>query len=57
MFTPKIIALDLDGTLFSGTGEVTPFTREQIRIAADKGITIVIFTGRPCTGLPFEVSQ
>ena len=57
MFTPKIIALDLDGTLFSGTGEVTPFTREQIRIAADKGITIVISTGRPFTGLPFEVAQ
>ena len=46
MFTPKIIALDLDGTLFSGAGEVTPYTREQIRLAVRKKTTIVISTGR-----------
>ena len=56
MFTPKIIALDLDGTLFSSTGEVTSFTREQIRLAKDRGIAIVISTGRPFTGLPFDVA-
>ena len=57
MFTPKIIALDLDGTLFSGAGEVTPYTREQIRLAVRKKTTIVISTGRPFTGLPFDVAK
>lgn len=57
MFTPKIIALDLDGTLFSRTGEVTPFTKEQIRLAAARGITTVISTGRPYSGLPFDTAK
>ena len=57
MFTPKIIALDLDGTLFSSSGEVTPYTKEQIRKAAGKGTAIVISTGRPFTGLPFDVAK
>lgn len=52
MFTPKLIALDLDGTLFTRTGEITPYTREQIRAAADKGIAVVLSTGRPYAGLP-----
>ncbi len=57
MFTPKIITLDLDGTLFSSSGEVTPYTKEQIRKAAGKGTAIVISTGRPFTGLPFDVAK
>lgn len=52
MITPKIIALDLDGTLLSKSGEITLYTKEQIRSAAEKGITIVISTGRPFDGLP-----
>lgn len=56
MFTPKIIALDLDGTLFSGTGKVTPYTKEQIRLAKTRGIVIVISTGRPFAGLPFDAA-
>ena len=57
MFSPKMIALDLDGTLFSSTGEVTPYTKEQIRLAAERQITIVISTGRPFAGLPFETAK
>lgn len=57
MFAPKIIALDLDGTLFSRAGEVTPFTREQIRLAAGRGIAIVISSGRPFVGLPLETAK
>lgn len=56
MFFPKIIALDLDGTLFSSTGEITSYTREQICRAAKKGAAIVISTGRPLTGLPFDAA-
>lgn len=57
MFTPKIIALDLDGTLFSRSGEITPYTRQQIRRAVDQGITVVISTGRPYIGLPIEEAK
>lgn len=57
MFNPKIIALDLDGTLFSSTGEITPYTKEQIRKAAGRGTAIVISTGRPFTGLPFDAAE
>ncbi len=57
MFTPKIIALDLDGTLFSRDGEVTPFTKEQIRLAKAAGIAVVISSGRPFSGLPFDVAK
>lgn len=54
MFTPKIIALDLDGTLFSRSGEITPYTREQIRSAVNQGIPVIISTGRPYIGLPLK---
>lgn len=54
MFTPNIIALDLDGTLFSRSGEITPYTKQQIRSAVEKGITVVISTGRPYIGLPIK---
>lgn len=57
MFAPKLIALDLDGTLFSSSGEVTPYTREQIRLAANSGIVIVISSGRPFVGLPLEIAK
>lgn len=57
MFTPELIALDLDGTLFSSTGEITPYTREQIRFAADNGIAVVISSGRPYAGLPFAEAK
>lgn len=52
MLTPKLIALDLDGTLLSDSGEITPFTREQIRLAINRGITVIISSGRPFTGIP-----
>lgn len=57
MFAPKIIALDLDGTLFSRSGEVTPYTREQIRLAVRQGVVIVISSGRPFAGLPVDVAK
>ncbi len=57
MPVPKIIALDLDGTLFSGTGEVTPYTKEMLRRAVKAGVSIIISTGRPFTGLPFDVAK
>lgn len=50
----KLIALDLDGTLFNRSGEITPKTKAELNRAACQGVKIVISTGRPFNGLPFE---
>ena len=51
----RLAALDLDGTLLSGTtGQVTPAHPGQAlaRAAADRGVVIVPTTGRPLGNLP-----
>ena len=50
----KLIALDLDGTLFNKDGIISTANKEQLNRAAAQGIKIVISTGRPFNGLPFE---
>ena len=50
----KLIALDLDGTLFNKDGIITPATKAELNRAAAQGVKIVISTGRPFNGLPFE---
>lgn len=50
----KLIAMDLDGTLFNHNGEITPNTIQELNRAAEKGVLTVISTGRPFNGLPFE---
>ena len=50
----KLIALDLDGTLFNKDGIISAANKEQLNRAAAQGIKIVISTGRPFNGLPFE---
>lgn len=42
----QLIALDLDGTVLSPTGHVTPRTRKAIRGVIDAGINVCIATGR-----------
>ncbi len=42
----QLIALDLDGTVLSPTGHVTPRTRKAIRGVIDAGIQVCIATGR-----------
>ncbi|API93424.1 MULTISPECIES: Cof-type HAD-IIB family hydrolase [Bacillota] len=42
----KLIALDMDGTLLTMDHEVTPLTRQAISDAMDKGIHVVLSTGR-----------
>lgn len=56
MIQPKIAALDLDGTLFSRSGEITPYTREQIHSAIGKGVVIALSTGRPFSGVPIQAA-
>ena len=50
----KLIALDLDGTLFNKDGIITDACKDELNRAAAQGIDIVISTGRPFNGLPFE---
>ncbi len=50
----KLIALDLDGTLFNPEGIITPATKAELNRATAQGVKIVISTGRPFNGLPFE---
>ena len=50
----KLIALDLDGTLFNREGIITQASKAELNRAAAQGVKIVISTGRPFNGLPFE---
>ncbi len=49
----KLIALDLDGTLFNNQSKISDGNLAAIRKATEKGIYIVISSGRPFCGLPF----
>ncbi|SRR5258706_10850058 len=46
----RLIAIDLDGTLFNSRQEVTSLNKQAIRKALNSGIKIVIVTGRGRTG-------
>ncbi len=43
---PRIIAIDLDGTLLNSSGQVSPRNRAAIELAQNSGAEIVISTGR-----------
>lgn len=43
----KFVAIDLDGTLLNSYGEVTPATKEALLKAKEKGVEIVLSSGRP----------
>lgn len=51
----KLIALDLDGTLYNTNSQISERNREVLKYAVDCGITIVISTGRPYIGLPLSL--
>lgn len=52
----KLIALDLDGTTLNSKGQLTEKTREALETVAEKGVHIVIATGRVYSALPEEVT-
>jgi hydroxymethylpyrimidine pyrophosphatase-like HAD family hydrolase len=43
---PRILAIDLDGTLLNGDGRVSPRNLAALRLAQDSGAEVVIATGR-----------
>ena len=42
----RLVALDLDGTVFNDQKEITPRTLAAIRAALQKGVTVLPATGR-----------
>lgn len=47
----KLIAIDIDGTLLNSQHEVTDEVKDAIQAAKDKGVKIVLCTGRPIGGV------
>lgn len=47
----KLLALDLDGTLTNSEKHVSRKNREYIRLAQEKGVKIVLASGRPVIGI------
>lgn len=50
----KLIALDLDGTLFDSNTQISKQNIEAIKRATSQGVHVVISTGRPYIGVPFD---
>ena len=48
----KLVALDLDGTLYNSNGVISDGNRQTLKDIIDRGVTVVISTGRPYVGLP-----
>ena len=51
----KLIALDLDGTTLNSAKRISERTRKALEAAAEKGVHIVVATGRPFAALPKDV--
>ena len=56
-FTPKVLALDVDGTLVNDANEMSPQVRDTVRTAAAAGLHIVISTGRSLPGVMDAVEK
>lgn len=47
----KALALDIDGTLLNSNKEITPHTAKAVEKLQDKGIPVIIASGRPEQGI------
>ena len=47
----KILVLDLDGTLTNKKKEITSKTKEMLKLAMQKGVIVVLASGRPTYGI------
>lgn len=48
----KMIGLDLDGTLLNSEKKVTKYSEEVLKEAIRQGVTVLVATGRPLSGVP-----
>jgi len=46
----ELVVFDLDGTLLNRTSQITPFTRDTLRMLAERGIAYTVATGRALHG-------
>ncbi len=51
----KMIGLDLDGTLLNTQKEMTPYTKAVLEEALDRGIVVLVSTGRPISAISKEL--
>ena len=50
----KLLFLDIDGTLFGTDGKILPSSIRAMKQAQEKGVTIILASGRDYTSLPWE---
>ncbi len=53
----KLIALDMDGTLLNSHGKILTSTKEAVKKALDRGIKVVLCSGRPIAGLQHYMDE
>ncbi len=53
----RLLAIDMDGTLFNSQSEVSPANREAIASALAAGVEVVIATGKPYGGIEGLVAE
>ena len=53
----KLIALDLDGTLLTTDKRLTDRTKATLKAARDRGIKVVLTTGRPLKAMDFFLKE
>ena len=51
----KLIALDMDGTLFNSQGEISQKDIETLKKATEAGVAVAVATGRAYVELPIEM--
>ena len=51
----RMVALDLDGTTFNSAGDISERTVSAIERAADRGVHVIISTGRAFSSLPDHI--
>ena len=51
----KLIALDMDGTLFNSQNEISKKDREKLKRATEAGVAVAVATGRAYAELPIEM--
>ena len=53
----KLIAIDLDGTFLNNESKITDYNKNILKKLIDKGIEIVIATGRPISSMDFYYKE
>ncbi len=53
----KLIALDMDGTLLTSDKRISERTKQAIRAARDKGVKVVLASGRPFEGIQSKLDE